>query len=536
MQSLNSVQGAIKMEQIGALDANFLYTETKSVNNHIASIQILQLPEGQSNAEFITGLKSVITNRRHLVPYLTRKLKFVPANIDHPFWIEDQNFNIDNHIFEVALEVALEPKSESGDGFERLQKKVAEIHAVPMNRAIPLWSIQVITGFAEGKVAYYNQVHHSCVDGVSAQLAITQLMDPSSEIRSFEQPVREQSEVEEQSANNSISMFELFSRSAENLFSYQADNHSRLLGQMESAAKLSQRAVDPSKQLGALFDAAPTIRFNKSIASDRTYTAGQMSLSEIKQIGKALDCKVNDVFMSVVAGGLRTYLERKGELPDRGLIAGCPVSLRAPGDESLCNQVTMMKVDLATNLADPSLRLLAIRDSALTAKEVTADLSHGLTTNVSVAGLPATLIAAAQWAELTRSADNTPPAVNIVISNVPGPRETLYSNGAQVLTHYPVSIPVHGVGVNITVQSYIDELYFAITACAKALPDSAQLRTDIYAAFEALKARLLPEKATVLNISKLQRHINLDADASIGETVSNVLRHNMKATKIEKVA
>lgn len=535
------------MEQIGALDANFLYTETKSVKNHIASIQILQLPEGQSNAEFVDHLKSVISTRLHLVPYLTRKLRFVPANIDHPFWINDQDFNIDNHIYEVPLE----PNSSDGNRFELLEAKIAEIHAIPMNRDMPLWSLQVITGFADGKVAYYNQVHHACVDGVSGQLALTQLMDPSAEIRSFEQPITEQ-----QTSKKSTSVFDLISRSAENLLSFQVDNQNRLLGQMESTAKLSQRAADPSKQLGALFDSAPSTRFNRTIVPGRTYTAGQMSLSEIKQIGKALNCKINDVFMSVVAGGLRAYLLRTGELPHKSLIAGCPVSLRVPGDESLCNQVTMMKVDLATHLANPSLRLLAIRDSALTAKEVTADLSHGLDTNVSLLGLPAASIAAAQWAEMTRSADQTPPLVNLVISNVPGPRETLYSNGAQVLTHYPASIPVHGIGVNITVQSYVDELFFAITACEKALPDSALLRADIYQAFEALKLLLLPKKAAVHNIAKRQQSMNVDAASSfeeaqieevkieetkigkrlISKTTINTHTDGLKAAPIEKVA
>ena len=136
------------------------------------------------------------------------------------------------------------------------------------------------------------------------------------------------------------------------------------------------------------------------------------------------------MFLSVVGGGVRTDLERKGELPDKALIAGCPVSLRPPGDESLCNQVTMMKVDLATHLADPSLRLLAIRDSALTAKEVTADLAHGLTTNVSLPGLPALTIAAAQIAEATSAADYLPPPINVLISNVPGTKHKPYSKGA----------------------------------------------------------------------------------------------------------
>jgi len=356
-------------------------------------------------------------------------------------------------------------------------------------------------------------------------------MDPSAEVRQFEQTASAGAKDSVQSGN-----LEMLIQSAENLISFQADNQHRLLGQIESSVRLGQRTIDPSKQLGALMEPAPETRFNKTIGSGRSYAAGQISLADVKRIGKALDCKVNDVFMSVAAGGLRTYLERKGELPDKSLIAGCPVSLRPSGDESLCNQVTMMKVDLATHLADPSLRLLAIRDSALTAKEVTADLSHGLTTNVSLAGLPALTIAAARIAEATSAADYLPPPINVLISNVPGPKQKLYSNGAEMLTHYPVSIPAHGNGVNITVQSYVDELYFAVTACEKALPDPDQLRKDIYAAFEKLKALLVPEKAVTASVSELTRKPATDAEKVGNDKTKMPYKNQDTATLVEKVA
>ncbi len=515
------------MEQIGALDANFLYTETESAHNHIASIQILELPAGQTAEEFIQGLKSVFLARRHLVPYLTRKLRFMPMNMDHPFWVEDKQFDIDNHIYEVTLESAATQE----ESFTKLEAKIAELHAVPMDRSKPLWSLQVITGLADGKIAYYNQTHHVCIDGVSGQLALAMLMDPTAEVRQFEPET-----VVETSNSTRSEYVEMLSKSAQNLTSFQADAQNRLLGEIESSVRLGQRTIDPSKQLGALVEGAPATRFNKSIGASRSYSAGQLSLADVKRIGKALDCKVNDVFMSVVAGGLRTYLERKGELPDKSLIAGCPVSLRQPGDESLCNQVTMMKVNLATHLADPSLRLLAIRDSALTAKAVTADLSYGLTTNISVAGLPALTIAAADIAERTKAADYLPPAINVLVSNVPGPRQKLYSNGAEMLTHYPVSIPAHGNGVNITVQSYVDELYFAITACEKALPDANQLREDIYAVFKQLKALLIPEQAMTANVSELTRKHTVGHTKAVNETAKMPGRDPKDAPMVEKVA
>jgi diacylglycerol O-acyltransferase / wax synthase len=158
----------------------------------------------------------------------------------------------------------------------------------------------------------------------------------------------------------------------------------------------------------------------------------------------------------------------------------------------------MMKVNLATEYADPRIRLLAIRDSAKVAKEVTADMAAGFDAEVALPGLPAALRATSQLLEASRAGDVAPVAVNLVISNVPGPKETLYSNGAKVLTHYPVSIPAHGAGVNITVQSYVDGLYFAITGCAEALPDADRLRDDMLAAFVELKELVIPYNISTL--------------------------------------
>jgi hypothetical protein len=157
------------------------------------------------------------------------------------------------------------------------------------------------------------------------------------------------------------------------------------------------------------------------------------------------------------------------------------------------NQVTMMSVSLATDIVDPRLRLLAIKDSAETAKEVTADLAGSYDPDIAFPGLPLVSSTAALIADQLKTADLYSMPINVVISNVPGPRETLYSNGARMLTHYPVSVPAQGLGLNITVQSYRDTLYFGVTACKKALPEAALLRDDMLEAYRELGA-LLPEK------------------------------------------
>ncbi|MDH3644925.1 MAG: WS/DGAT domain-containing protein, partial [Gammaproteobacteria bacterium] len=169
------------------------------------------------------------------------------------------------------------------------------------------------------------------------------------------------------------------------------------------------------------------------------------------------------------------------------------------------NQVTMMMVSFASDEADPLQRLYKIASSSGQAKHFTADVAASYDTDIAVPGLPAMLSAGAGMAERLRFADfdGVRMPCNVVVSNVPGPQMQLYSNGARMVTHYPVSIPAHGQGVNITVQSYTDEMFFAITACAKALPDAGLLREDMLAAFEELRAAVAPSAATQQEVTEI---------------------------------
>jgi hypothetical protein len=151
----------------------------------------------------------------------------------------------------------------------------------------------------------------------------------------------------------------------------------------------------------------------------------------------------------------------------------------------------MMMVSMGTNESDCGERLQTVAQSARTAKGFTQDVASSYDAEVSLPGLPAAMTAGVRMLEMTRAA-NVPGLrlpCNVVVSNVPGPNVPLYLAGARVLTHYPVSIPAHTQAVNVTVQSYDGALYFAVTACAKALPDADALRDDLLAAFEELKGR-----------------------------------------------
>jgi diacylglycerol O-acyltransferase len=463
--------------KLGALDAGFLYNETDRCPQNIASVQMLELPEGVTETQLLANLKALLMKRIHLVPYFTNKLQQVPFNLDHPVWVRDTAFDIENHVHTIEVPA---PGSRA-----ELEATIARLHETRLDRSRPLWDLWLLTGLEGGRVAYYNRAHHACLDGISGQAMLETIMDISPEPRQVD-PAPEGF----LSTKNTQTSAQLVAGAIENFAKFQAKQPLAVFNALETAARLFRRTYDPSKGLGAVRDSAPVTRFNHSIEKQRVYATGEIPLESVKTIAGVTQTKINDVFLAAAAGGLRRYFERLRELPRKPLIAGCPVSLRQPGDTNPNNQVTMMMVGLATNKPDPAERLQLIAQSARTAKGFTQDIAPSYDADIAVPGLPGALSAGVRMAEMSGAADlpGLRLPCNLVISNVPGPQVTLYSCGARVLTHYPVSIPAHTQAVNLTVQSYDGMLFFALTACAKALPDPNLLRDDILNGYEELRA------------------------------------------------
>jgi WS/DGAT/MGAT family acyltransferase len=471
------------MEKLAAADASFLYSETSKCNSNVASVQIMELPSGVTPGQFIASLKTYMSERLHLVSYLHRKLAFVPGNWDHPVWVHDHNFNIDNHVIEYPVPL---PGNQA-----EMEQVIAALHEIKMPLDRPLWAMYVLTGLADGNVAYYNQAHHAALDGASGNAAFDILMDDIP----VHPPVPAAKPVTTETDNSSLRMIE---DAYTNFVRFQLETGNRMLGAMDTSRRLINRFINPNKEFGAFGKTAPATPFNTQISEKRTWSALEVPLADVKQMGKNISVTINEMVMAICAGALRSYLDRDGQLPEQSLIAGCPVSLRKPGDTTPGNQVTMMNVELATQIADPLERLAAIKASSETAKEMVADLSGLFEGNAALPGMPAIISANMNATESFGLAQFVRGPINVVISNVPGPRNTLYSNGARMTTHYPVSIPAHGLGLNITVQSYVDQMYFGITACGKAVPDAGLLRDDLISAFRELKARLLPANVSEL--------------------------------------
>lgn len=461
------------MDKLKILDASFLYAETANTPMHVAAVQHFELPKGREEG-FFESLRGYIGDRVHLIPFMTRRLKPTPLGMDHPVWVRDRSFDINYHVQRTRVPA---PGTQS-----QLEQTVARLHETPLDRSRPLWQYWLIEGLESGHVAWYTKYHHACIDGMAGQAIIDILFSDAPELPPIPAP-------DADADAKDPGLLSLLWDATRNASSQPARTVRGLPGLARTAWSLGKRAFGRDDAgLGALGQRAPKTRFNVAVGPYRSFAFGSLSLAALKTVGKAHGCKANDVFMAVCAGALVRYLRERGELPETPLIAGAPVSMRQPGDQSMSNQVTMLLTSLSTHIDDPIERMRAIRDSANVGKAVAAELSAaGGMDSLSIPGLPAAFRGVMAMADRFRLGDFIPMPINVVISNVAGPRRPVFLNGARMLTHYPVSIAAHGTALNMTLQSYQDRMDFAITSCLDAVPDADLLRDAMFDAWQELQ-------------------------------------------------
>lgn len=232
----------------------------------------------------------------------------------------------------------------------------------------------------------------------------------------------------------------------------------------------------------------PATRINVAITAERRYATVSIPLAEVKAIAKRHGAKLNDVVLALVSGALRRYLAHHGAVPRKPLVAAVPVSLRAEGDTAYSTRATMVLANLATHLPDPLERLAAIRASAGKAKALTGAAKSVIPTDFVSIGAPWLLAAAAKAYGYTQGLRAWTPLANVVVSNIPGPQEPLYFAGGRIRTYWPVSIVTHGLGLNVTVESYCGSLDFGLLAATVAMPDLDRFSRALVESHEELRA------------------------------------------------
>jgi len=458
------------MERLSGLDASFLYGETPETPTHTAPLWIFDsVPEGKSPFQ---SFREHIKARLHLLPFFHRKLVLSPIQLDHPVWIDDDDIDLDYHVRQVAL-----PKPGTD---QQLRTLVSRLHMILLDRARPLWQFYVIEGLQGGRFAIYAKLHHAAVDGGAGMVIMETIFSASPEPAEVPPPPPKKKEAPP-------NLFELISTSYASFFRQQQQFFESWPEISKALANVGRRLAEDVEKRPDLPAAAPRTIFNTTVSNQRSLGTCTIPLGETKDIGKALDAKLNDVVMAICAGALRRYLQKRDSLPAESLITAVPVSLREPGNTDINNQVTTMLCRLATDVADPIERLRAIKASSKDSKARLSDIKDVMPRDISWFGAPIVMTALARMSGQANLPEAFPPIVNVLISNVPGPRKEKYCLGAKMLHVYPVSAIGHGLALNITLISYLDQLDFGLIACRAVVPDIDKLTAYIVEEFEELK-------------------------------------------------
>ncbi|MBK7059158.1 MAG: wax ester/triacylglycerol synthase family O-acyltransferase [Rubrivivax sp.] len=470
------------MQQLSGLDASFLYLETPEMPMHVGAVNVYELPAG-SKGKFITAVRKHLAARMPVLPALRRRLWWMPLNMANPAWV-DAEPDLRRHV--------VPGHCRKGASLADLELEVARLHCELLDRNLPLWKFHVFEDLAPGpdgsrRAAIYTQLHHAAVDGQAAVALANALLDLTPQPRAV--PARP-------SRRGLVFKLEM-TEMLRGVIANQAGKIASIIrglpstvGTLKNAATtvVSHSALLGGKKGSGNITLAPATPFNVSVTRGRAFASVSLPLQEVRELGHAHAATLNEMVLMLCSTALRRHYGKRRALPKKSMVAAVPITLRAKGDSASDNQASMSLISLGTNLADPLQRLAHIRAASAAMKSTMGSVKSILPTDFPSLGVPWLLEAATALYGKARVADRIPQVANVVISNVPGPPVPLYMAGAKMLTNYPTSIVVHGLALNITVQSYDQSLDFGLMADAQAMPEVAELAAAIRVAFEDLQA------------------------------------------------
>jgi len=470
------------MQQLSAQDASFVYLETPHTPMHIGSVGIYDPSTAPGGFVRFKDILRFIQSRLGGARSFRQRLVRVPFDLDHPYWIEDPEFDIEFHVRHIAL-----PKP--GD-WRQLCIQVARLHARPMDLTKPLWEFTIvegldnIEGLPPGCFALVSKVHHAAIDGMSG-------VEMSAAVHDLDASMTAPEAADRWRAEDMPKVADLLVRSYFNNL-VQPMRVVETIGR--SLPGMARLGVQAAKGDVSVRNAkpAPKTRFNGKVSAHRAWDAVPLPLAAVRRIKDAVPgATVNDVILSIVGGALRTYLRDKDELPRDSLSAMAPISVRGEGEKAaLGNLVSAMVVALGTQVEDPVERLRHVHDEAVNSKALTgavgarnlADYSQLIPSGL--AGLAARLY--------TRvgAANAHAPVFNCVVTNVPGSRVPLYFAGARMVAMYGTGPLFDGMGLINTIYSYGDTIAISFTADRAAMPDPDAYAAALRGAFAALEGRV----------------------------------------------
>jgi diacylglycerol O-acyltransferase len=451
--------------------AGFLMAENRRMPMHVGGLQLFRKPEG-AGRNFVRDLYVQLRESEDIAPLFLKHPTRSVRTAGQWVWVEDDQFDIEYHVRHSAL-----PKP---GRVRELLELCSRLHSTRLATERPLWEWHLIEGLRDGRVAMYAKLHHALVDGISAMRLLQNILstDPTKtdmpapwENRPSTAKVRDQAET-------SLSEVPLQAmRSALGIGAEAAGLPGALI-------KTLSRSVRNETSALALY--APRTILNQPITGARRFAAQGWPLERLRGIGKATGTTMNDVVLAMCSGAMRTYLLELDALPDTTLVSMVPVGLKAKeshvASSSGGNAVGAVMVKLGTDLADPADRLAAVHSSMVDGKRALAEM-----TPIQILAMSALGQAPAILGPMLKMGGIVKPPYNLIISNVPGPRTHQYFNGMRLEGTYPLSIPIDGMALNITCNSYADQMAFGLTGCRRTVPHLQRLLIHLDSELDALE-------------------------------------------------
>jgi WS/DGAT/MGAT family acyltransferase len=507
------------MNQLSAFDALMLYGEHARTPMHVCPFFIYDTSTASNGTVRFKDILRTFEQRLPLAPILRRKLVRVPLDLDEPYWADDPEFDIEQHVRHIAL-----PKP--GDR-RQLQILLARLTAYPMDLNRPTWDAYVIegldnvSGVPKGSFGVLLRIHHAAIDGQSGHAVLRVLHDLS--------PIAQKPKKQGRGRYTPASApttGEMLTRA-----------YLHLLGKPSKLAKLLADTVPAVRRARALkldhpgeVRNAPVTRFSAKASSHRIVILLNLDMNALRPVRLAVEgATLNDVIVSIVSGGMRTYLNEKGELPEQSMITGMPINIRTEADaDKPGNVVSLTSLNMHSNIADPLQRVHAIHASAIYSKAYHNAMGAHLMSNVAEsipAGITALGTRAASAAGLM---DKLP--VNTVVTNVPGPQVPFYMAGAKVVEFQCVGIVLDGLGLFHSVNSYCGNIAITVVADRNMMPDP-----DIYEKClrNSYNEHIFAASSTKTNLS-LKRHGDMHAP-STKRLIPRAARPSIAALGIQKL-
>ncbi len=451
------------------IDAAFLHNETRSTPWHIVGVLVLDSSTAAPGFGVAT-LRKVISQRLDRVEAFRRRVVDVRGALSVPHWVLDRAVDVNTHVRLASVPGV--------GGLAALARLAAETARFPLPRDRPLWQMDVLEDLGDGRVGVVAKVHHSIMDGSAAVGILGALFDLEPD----------DPDDREGSSGPSSKLAGLGVGQALRAIGRTPIAAVRTVSQMPSAAVGFVRALRDAGRSVTLPLQAPRTSLSRSITAERAVALTTVAMADVREVADTFELKVNDVVMAMCAGGLRIWLRDAGELPERPLVASVPVAVKGVTGHLAGNQVSVMFATLPTHLADPLERLDAIQREMHDAKATHTDIGqHTLGRLADVAPWNVVGLLFRAYSDLGL-ASRLPPAVNLVISNVPGPPVDVYFGGARLVGLYPLGPIFDGAALNITVATCGPDVDIGIVTCPDVAPPVEDLATAMRDALAELVA------------------------------------------------